>query len=542
MPLLQLQTTRRGRVRVFLRAQLPFSVAVVALVAGLWVAAPTVLVEPLVLAGLALAAAASVLALVVPWERLNPNGMVLIAVADIVAVALLRTVVIGVIPGVALLALFPILWLAYGFHQSFIWVAVAGAAFITVFDYVRREAWPETALQWVNLLMLPVITSIVVVGVNLAARQLRRSQDRLTLAHRRQAVALRQAHDNEILVRSILDTVASGVSFYDADGVLVLRNGTARRMAELAGNDSVRPPYAGVHVLAADRESVVPPEAQSVQRALAGEEFTDLMEWVGPADRQVALHVTSRRALRENQQLLGTVVAGYDVTEFAHAAEVREHFLRTVSHELRTPVTNITGYLDLLTENIEVRGEREQGYLDAVHRNSRRLVDRMQELLAATQTAKPLVLESTDAVRMVGAVIAQTRAQALHRGITLERIGDAESPVRIDRQRVHQALRELVTNAIKFADPHSAVTVEHHADGDTLTVSVTNSGSVIGPAEQVRLFDRFYRTPLARRNAVQGFGIGLSVVRDAVAAHGGRVHVASSREAGTRFTMEIPAS
>ena len=104
---------------------------------------------------------------------------------------------------------------------------------------------------------------------------------------------------------------------------------------------------------------------------------------------------------------------------------------------------------------------------------------------------------------------------------------------------MRQAVRELLTNAVKFSAPGTPIGIAVHPARDEVRVAVTSRGPTIPLAERVRLFDRFYRTPYATANAIQGFGIGLTLVHDAITAHGGAVR-ADSADGVTTFEVTIP--
>ncbi|MFG6446246.1 sensor histidine kinase [Microbacterium sp. P07] len=540
MPLFELEASPRGRMRVFVRAQLPFllGAAFVGLVAA--IAVPEKAMSGYMPAAYVLVALASLAAVLVPWERFDRTWLITVALTDIVAVAFIRTELISVIASAGLLAMFPVLWLAYGFRPWTILVAVAGAAFISSFPFFTRGEWPATALEWANVVTLPAIIVGVALMANLAARQLRRNRDRVAEAHAEQTAALLQAEDNAILMRSILNTVNTAVAFYGPSNELALSNKIASTMTEIVGFRLDRPPYAGDNVLAMDRMTPIPYEGQIIPRALRGEILTDHMEWLGPPDQQVAILASSRRVTRDDGALLGTVVVAYDVTELATAVEVREEFLRTVSHELRTPLTNITGYLELIEDGLDESETQSRAYIAVIQRNAQVLLDRIRELLAATDTSEPLRLEPTDLRALVDLAIVDAGDRAGAKSIAIEHLDTGPASAMVDSSRLRQAVTELLVNAAKFSPEHSVITVEQGMTAENAFIRVSDQGPGIGRADETRVFDRFYRTAFARENAVQGFGIGLTMVKSTIVAHHGRIHLVPSDDAGTTFTLELP--
>ncbi|MCS5497728.1 ATP-binding protein [Cnuibacter physcomitrellae] len=543
MPLFEMEATPRGRRRVSVLAQLPLllgSAFVTGLVA---LSLPHELLSPTLLTGLALIVMATALAVALPWERWNPNTLIAVAVIDIVGIALIRAELLDQLPSVGILAIFPVLWLAYGFRPWAMAVAIGGALVITSFPFVFRGRWPTNALEWSNVVLLPALIVGVAIVVNLAAAQLRRNRQRLVESMDAQAAMLRLSQDSELLSRAIIDTVNAGIAFYAADARLVVANRQAADMARLAGFELERPPYAGDDVLMADRETTIPYDQQIIPRALRAEEIADHVEWVGPADEQIAIMASSRRVHRPDGELLGTVIVAYDITELAQAIEVREAFLSTVSHELRTPLTNITGYLDLLEDSIDPADSESASYLRVVLRNAAELRDRIDELLAATSTTSPLALEPSDVGAVLDRAVAalHDRARSREQRIHVVRDPTADTSARADRERLQRALEEIIDNAVKFGPVGSTITVTETVMPSSIAITVEDSGPGISRGEQTRIFDRFYRTPYAHHNAIQGFGLGLTLAKSTVAAHEGRISVRSTG-AGTALTTTIPRS
>ncbi|WP_378143912.1 ATP-binding protein [Cnuibacter sp. UC19_7] len=543
MPLFELEATPHGRRRVFIRAQLPLLVGSAFVAVLVAFSLPGEFGSPTLLAGLALIVAASALALFLPWQRWNPSSLISVAVVDIVGIALVRGELLDALPSVGILAIFPVLWLAYGFKPWAMVIAVVGALAITSLPFAFRGRWPASPLEWSNVVLLPVLIVGVAFVVNLAAAQLRRNRRRLVASMDAQAVLLQQTQDSALLSRAIFDTVNAGVAFYGADKRLVIANELASDLVGLVGFALDEPPYAGDDVLMADRETTIPYDQQIIPRALRGEEIADHVEWVGPADHQIAIMASSRRVHRADGELLGTVIVAYDITELALAIDVREEFLTTVSHELRTPLTSMTGFLDLLEDSIDPADAESLGYLSVVLRNVATLRDRIDQLLAATSISSPLALEPTDVGAVLDRAVAALQQQAQTRQQRIEVVRDSTeaASAEADRERLQRAFEEIIDNAVKFGPVGSTIRVTESVTPSAISITVEDDGPGISRGEQTRIFDRFYRTPYAHHNAIQGFGLGLTLAKSTMAAHKGRIAVESD-DTGTSFTATIPRS
>ena len=525
MPLLEPEASRHGRLRVFARAQLPFAIAFAIVAILVAVVLPERFFTLAVLGGTAIAVVSTVLAAVLPWERWPTSAMAAIAVLDLLAVACVRMELISVAPGASLLCIFPVLWLAFGFTPRMIILAVVGTLFISSAPYLLRARTPTSAVDWLNVALLPLLTIGIAVAVNIGARQLRRGQRAIREQAAELEVSLARALDAEALAESILETVDAGVAFYTADGTLRLANAHAVDMVSAVGFRLDTPPYAGPHVLQADRRTPIPFDEQIIPRALRGELLSNHLEWVGEAGRQRAILASSTRVVRNGDTHLGTVIVAHDVTELANAINVREAFLTTVSHELRTPLTSIHGYLELIMDDAEVDAPGLLPALRVVQRNAVALEQRVQELLAASDSTVQIEPSRIDLIDVAARAIETATAGVSGPVVRLH--ADAAAVVSADPEQVHRAITELVANAVKFTPADGTVDVVVEPGAGHVEVSVSDTGVGMSTDELRQAFDKFYRADYARDQAVQGVGLGLPAARAIADAHGGSVTLRS---------------
>ena len=223
---------------------------------------------------------------------------------------------------------------------------------------------------------------------------------------------------------------------------------------------------------------------------------------------------------------------------------IKDEFVATVSHELRTPLTSIRGYLEIMRDEEKGLSEVGRGFLAVIDRNSQRLLGLVTDLLFIAQAeADQFKLElSLFCLReLVDETIASAQPRAHAQQITLlARVGEL-APVVGDRARIAQLLDNLLSNALKFTPPSGRVDVRLHRDADGSTVlEVADTGIGIQQAEQSKLFERFYRTTTATRNAIAGTGLGLSIVKLTAEAHGGTASVESDERKGATFRIVLP--
>jgi PAS domain S-box-containing protein len=223
---------------------------------------------------------------------------------------------------------------------------------------------------------------------------------------------------------------------------------------------------------------------------------------------------------------------------------MKDEFVALVSHELRTPLTSIVGYVELLLERDsgEISEEQER-YLKVVARNSRRLQRLVGDLLfvARYHAGKFEIELSKIDVGALGrdcVVAALPDAQASGVGLVCA----VEGPIVMsgDQLRIAQLLDNLVSNAIKFTPRGGQVEVRARGERGEIVIEVADTGTGIAKEQQEHLFERFFRTPDATKQAIQGTGLGLAISRAIVEAHGGTIEVDSTENVGTTFRATFP--
>ncbi len=220
----------------------------------------------------------------------------------------------------------------------------------------------------------------------------------------------------------------------------------------------------------------------------------------------------------------------------------RRQLIGDVTHELRTPLTSIKGYMEGLVDG--VLPATPETY-DQIHNEASRLarlVDDLQELSRVEANAFSLDIHPTDLSSLVGTILKRLSPQATKKRITLRSNLPANlQHVLADEDRITQVLTNLAANALQYTPEDGSVTISAIQKDDEVIVSVKDSGIGIPPEHLKNLFTRFYRVDKSRsRNAGGGSGIGLTIARHLVEAHGGRIWVESEGEGkGSTFSFSL---
>jgi PAS domain S-box-containing protein len=222
---------------------------------------------------------------------------------------------------------------------------------------------------------------------------------------------------------------------------------------------------------------------------------------------------------------------------------LKDQFFALVSHELRTPLTSIIGYLELVLEDGEALSPNQRRFLSVVDRNARRLLRLVGDLLfVAHVEAGRLALDmgEVDLPTLTQEAVEAARPRAEAKHLALEATTQEIPPMAGDRDRLAQVLDNLVSNAVKFTPDGGRVSVRLDArDGEAL-IEVEDTGVGIPASEQGRLYERFYRASTATARAIPGVGLGLTIAKAIVEAHGGDLGFDSIEGRGTTFRVRLP--
>jgi PAS domain S-box-containing protein len=223
---------------------------------------------------------------------------------------------------------------------------------------------------------------------------------------------------------------------------------------------------------------------------------------------------------------------------------LKDEFVALVSHELRTPLTSIMGYLDLVAAGeAGPVTDNQTRFLEVASRNASRLLTVVGDLLFIAQVDAgrlDLDLGLVDLGGVAQDSVEAARLAAAARGVTIGLEAAGSTYLRGDRLRLAQLLDNLVSNAIKFTPHGGCVTVAVSLAGGEARVTVSDTGIGIAEDEQAQLFEPFFRASGAQRLAVPGTGLGLTISKAIVEAHGGTIAVDSREGEGTTFTLVLP--
>ncbi len=492
---------------------------------------------------------------------------------SMLAIALLRYATGGTTSLFASLIILPVVWISAQPGRRWVGVAVLGASAALLLPYLIDLRWPDTPSEWLRGVFTPVVYGLAAVVVNELSRQGRRqvrAVRRLALeGEKLLAESLKvagQLQENEVqlraadrLTRSVLDGVTEqSVIGSDLTGLIDVWNPGAREMLGLTSREVQGRRYVSEFHLPEEldersRELNYPPGATVlnpgfsalVESARLGR--AEVRDWTyvrhDGARLTVSVAVTPR--VDDNGETIGYIFVGTDVTHALEVARLKDEFVGLISHELRTPLSSILGYLELMRDDDESPLSVEQlQYLGVAERNAHRLLRLVGDLLFTAQVSSgkfPLTISQVMLGETISAAVLSATPGAVAAGVELiTELPADELMVRGDAVRLGQACDNLISNAIKFTPRGGRVTVSLEHRGGEAVVVIRDTGIGIPESELDQLYARFFRASTATRNAVPGVGLGLTITKAIVTAHGGELDVESEEGVGTAFIMALP--
>ncbi|HSA62301.1 MAG TPA: ATP-binding protein, partial [Nitrospiraceae bacterium] len=267
------------------------------------------------------------------------------------------------------------------------------------------------------------------------------------------------------------------------------------------------------------------------------------------------LHIEASVAGGERENEACVVLVFHDITELRRLENIRKDFVANVSHELRTPLTSIKGYVEALLDGAKNDPDASTKFLDIILKQSDRLNLIIEDLLELSKIESGRVsfkeepLELRNVIDRTLSMIKPIADKKNHRLVSS--VDETLPPMAGDEGRLVQVLTNLLDNAIKYTPAGGTITVGARLvsdvggtgqTGQTIELSVADTGIGIPEQDRPRVFERFYRVDKARSRELGGTGLGLAIVKHIVEGHGGQVWVEANRPQGSRFVVRLPVS
>ena len=329
----------------------------------------------------------------------------------------------------------------------------------------------------------------------------------------------RQAEFDDITAR-----MDEGLVLFSGKGMILFANHAARA---LFPHDSAEGSYL---TLCRDANYI-----QVVEQALDGKGAH------GKLERNGRIYELTASSVEENSAWHAAVLLIVDITERERAEQQRQEFTANVSHELKTPLTSIMGYAEIIAGGI-AKPEDVAPFAGKIRTEAQRLLALIEDIIHLSRLdegGETVAFEPVELSALCDTVRDRLQSKAAGKGIAL-RIEGEPAAVSGQRRMLEQMIFNLTDNAINYNKPQGSVTLTTGTESGRPFVQVSDTGIGIAPADQQRVFERFYRVDKSHSKMTGGTGLGLSIVKHGAALHHAEVELKSVLGEGTCITLRFP--
>ena len=334
---------------------------------------------------------------------------------------------------------------------------------------------------------------------------------------------------------AILSNISAGIIVIGRGGKISIINPAAERILGTSVDQAIGKAFTEIHHTRAIDTAI--------ELSMAGNEVNEEVDISLPRER--TLRVLASPVRDKSGKASGVVCILDDVTARRKLERMRRDFVANVSHELRTPVANLQAVADALQAGALDDREKALKFIADIDSEAQRLAGIIEDLLVLSRMEaeeSAFTEELLDLNELLGEVAEDKAALAERESVELLPPDEARLTVYGDSKILRTAFANLVDNAVKYNRPGGRVELSAQAEGETVTVIVTDTGIGIPRMDQSKIFERFYRVDKARSREPGGTGLGLSIVRHSIELHGGTVSVESTEGAGSKFTVVLPSA
>lgn len=337
---------------------------------------------------------------------------------------------------------------------------------------------------------------------------------------------------------AVIRSIAEGLVIVDAQGKVIMMNPAAEKLLGVSKKEKM-----GKSIL----ENLKEEQLVSLVNESQNKDEKEIELVSQKDDTKRTLRASSAVIENENGQSIGMVSVLSDITKQKDLDQLKSNFISNITHELRTPLVAIDKSIALiLAKNAGEVSSAQEEFLSIAQRNIKRLSIMINDLLDLSKLEagkmKVNALPSLIAFvieESVGSLINWAKTKSIN---IEKKIENGLPEINIDSDRIIQVLTNLIGNGIKFTPVNGNITVEASlsSEGKAVMISVSDNGVGITPENLPNIFNKFYQAGERVASDINGTGIGLSIVKEIVELHGGKIWVESVKGVGARFIFTLP--
>lgn len=406
--------------------------------------------------------------------------------------------------------------------------------------------FPDGSKGWFELRMEPVPEGVLIFSEDISKRKHAEQALLETLEDLRNAKE--EINLEKITDQAILENIGEGLIAIDAHARIMMINKAAERLLGYRAAKLRGQPITQIVML--DSEGRRVPAAQrpiyDVLRSgkTIGPSFADNY-FVHPDKGKFPVGITAT-PIRLDGEIIGAIEVFRDISKEQEIDKAKTEFVSIASHQLRTPLGLAKWYLEAMhEEGLDELSNISKGYFEEVYKSNERVLKVVRDLLSVSRIDQGRIKDApkrVDVVQLVKEVVQELLPVAVGNNVRLTlKLKRGKVPgIYIDQMRLHEALQNLIANALEYTPAGGSVTVTAGKSGRHFVVSIADTGIGISEEDMPRLFSKFFRSEKAALNNPDGSGLGLYVVRSYVEGWGGKLSVSSQEDKGSTFTATLP--
>ena len=340
---------------------------------------------------------------------------------------------------------------------------------------------------------------------------------------------LEQAKKQQEEFAQITENMQEGLLLLDYRGDILSSNRSAMRILGISPTAKLFEGSQRQNVIALNRSESF---CKAVDRVLTGEHQELILELDGGY-----CQMTGNPVLHDGK-VEGGVLLFVDVTQQYQNEKLRREFTANVSHELKTPLTSISGFAEIMKDGL-VRPKDVPQFAGKIFSESQRLITLVGDIIKISQLDEdmlPYEKEPVDLYELSEEIVSRLQERADQKGITMTLSGQPAQVMTV-RKIADEVIYNLCDNAIKYNQPQGRVEISVEPGAEQVRLSVRDTGIGISPADQRRVFERFYRVDKSHSRQIGGTGLGLSIVKHGAAYLGVKVELESTLGQGSCFSL-----
>lgn len=355
------------------------------------------------------------------------------------------------------------------------------------------------------------------------------------------SLALAEAEASHAQVSAILRSVVDGLIVTDTSQRIILMN---RATEKLFGVESQRSFHKPIQALITN---------QLIQQYLANQLERPVLDRIAEFEINRAedgdlraIQVRSAQVYSKEGEVKGLITSLHDVTETRNVERIKNEFISTAAHELNTPLASIMGFTELLVDSDTFGGfddEQRHEFLSEILEKTDVLARIVSDLLdlsrMETGHAMPLQQSMESLNETISKAVRLYQANRNEHKLEIKLEGSADTEIFIDQQRIIQVVENLISNAVKYSPPGTLITLSTTLNSHYASFNIKDQGVGMTDEQIAKVFDKFYRAD-PTNNAINGLGMGMSIVHNIIQAHDGTIDIASIPGEGTSVTVRLP--